>query len=67
MLVEQNAAMALSLADRAYIIENGVTVRSGVASELAADDEIRALYLGIGEGGARSSYRSAFEAGRSEP
>lgn len=67
LLVEQNAAMALSLADRAYIIENGVTVRSGVASELAADDEIRALYLGIGEGGARSSYRSAFEAGRSEP
>ncbi len=67
LLVEQNAAMALGLADRAYIIENGVTVRSGVASDLAEDDEIRALYLGIGEEGARTSYRSVFEAKRAEP
>ena len=64
LLVEQNAAMALDLADRASVIENGRTVREGDADELAGDDEVRAAYLGIGESGGRFSYRERFEAAR---
>ncbi|GEK33670.1 ABC transporter ATP-binding protein [Kurthia sibirica] len=46
LLVEQNANMALSIADRAYVIETGKVVLSGRASELQKSDEIRAAYLG---------------------
>jgi len=46
MLVEQNAAMALDLADRAYLIETGRVVRSGTAETLKRDDSIRKSYLG---------------------
>jgi branched-chain amino acid transport system ATP-binding protein len=47
LLVEQNVHQALDLADRAYVLENGRTVRAGTAAELLADDSIREAYLGL--------------------
>jgi branched-chain amino acid transport system ATP-binding protein len=46
LLVEQNANMALSIADRAYVIETGKIVASGSAEELNQSDQIRKAYLG---------------------
>ena len=46
LLVEQNASMALDLADHAYLIETGRVVLGGKASELKADDAVRKSYLG---------------------
>lgn len=46
LLVEQNATMALGIADRGYLIEVGTIASSRPASELAGDDAIRAAYLG---------------------
>ncbi|RBY85640.1 ABC transporter ATP-binding protein [Blastococcus sp. TF02A-30] len=46
LLVEQNAAQALKIADRAYILETGEVVREGLGRELADDDSVRAAYLG---------------------
>ena len=46
MLVEQNAHMALSIANRAYVLETGEVVLQGVAAELAANPEVRKAYLG---------------------
>lgn len=46
LLVEQNANMALSIADRAYVIETGRVVLSGTAEELNASDQIKMAYLG---------------------
>jgi branched-chain amino acid transport system ATP-binding protein len=47
LLVEQNVHQALDIADRAYVLENGCTVRTGTAAELLADDAIQAAYLGL--------------------
>lgn len=47
LLVEQNVHQALDLADRAYVLENGRTIRTGTAAELLADDAIQAAYLGL--------------------
>ncbi|WP_375483596.1 ABC transporter ATP-binding protein [uncultured Jatrophihabitans sp.] len=46
LLVEQNAAQALALADRGYVLETGEIVLEGTGRELLADDRIRAAYLG---------------------
>lgn len=46
LLVEQNAQMALSVADRAYVIETGRISLSGTGEELAKSDEVRKAYLG---------------------
>ncbi|MGA9101534.1 ABC transporter ATP-binding protein [Aeromicrobium sp.] len=46
VLVEQNAAMALSVSDRAVVLEVGRVAMSGPARELSESDEIRRLYLG---------------------
>ncbi|MBO4704543.1 MAG: ABC transporter ATP-binding protein [Spirochaetaceae bacterium] len=46
LLVEQNAFKALSIADRAYILETGSVVKTGAASELISDDSVRSAYLG---------------------
>lgn len=46
LLSEQNAAMALGCADRAYVLQSGQIVTSGSAHELAETDEIRQMYLG---------------------
>jgi branched-chain amino acid transport system ATP-binding protein len=48
LLIEQNAAAALDIADRAYVMENGRIVTSGSGRELAADDAVRRAYLGGG-------------------
>ncbi|MDH6213322.1 ABC transporter ATP-binding protein [Streptomyces pseudovenezuelae] len=47
LLVEQNAALALRLATRAYVLEVGEVTLSGPADELAASDEVRRRYLGV--------------------
>jgi len=46
LLVEQNAAMALAVAHRGYVIETGAIVLSGTAAELADNPEVRRAYLG---------------------
>lgn len=46
LLVEQNANLALSIADRAYVVETGRIVLSGTAEELNASEEIKKAYLG---------------------
>ncbi|MFE8696672.1 ABC transporter ATP-binding protein [Cytobacillus sp. FJAT-53684] len=46
LLVEQNAHMALSIANRAYVIETGRVIVSGTAAELQASEEIKNAYLG---------------------
>ncbi|MBE5807591.1 MAG: ABC transporter ATP-binding protein [Clostridiales bacterium] len=46
LLVEQNAQMALSIADRAYVLGTGQVTMSGPAEEILADDRVRAAYLG---------------------
>ncbi|WP_425805888.1 ABC transporter ATP-binding protein [Desulfitobacterium sp. Sab5] len=46
LLVEQNAHMALSIADRAYVLETGKIVLSGKANELASSKEVQKAYLG---------------------
>ena len=46
LLVEQNAQMALSIADRAYVLETGKITLSGTGKELAESDEVRKAYLG---------------------
>ncbi len=46
LLVEQNALMALEVADRAYVLESGVVTLKGTGPELAKDDNVRRAYLG---------------------
>ena len=46
LLVEQNAQMALSIADRAYVLENGQISLSGTGAELARSEQVRKAYLG---------------------
>ncbi|MBQ6431748.1 MAG: ABC transporter ATP-binding protein [Oscillospiraceae bacterium] len=46
LLVEQNAGMALDIADRAYVLETGRITLSGTGSELAQSDEVKKAYLG---------------------
>ena len=46
LLVEQNASMALAVADRAYVLETGKIVFEGKASDLQEDPKVRAVYLG---------------------
>jgi len=46
LLVEQNAAQALKRANRGYILETGEIVREGTGAALAADDAVKAAYLG---------------------
>jgi len=47
ILVEQNVAVSLKLASRAYVLENGRIVMSGTGGELLHDDRVRQAYLGI--------------------
>jgi branched-chain amino acid transport system ATP-binding protein len=46
LLVEQNASLALELADQAYLIETGTIAFSGTGAEIRDDDSIRNAYLG---------------------
>jgi branched-chain amino acid transport system ATP-binding protein len=47
LLVEQNVALSLRLASRAYVLENGRVTLSGAGAELLADDRVRSAYLGL--------------------
>jgi branched-chain amino acid transport system ATP-binding protein len=47
VLVEQNVAVSLKLANRAYVLENGRMTLSGTGEELLADDRVRQAYLGL--------------------
>ena len=47
LIVEQDATSTLRIADRVYVLEHGRTIREGRASELAGDEYIRQVYLGV--------------------
>lgn len=59
LLVEQNAAMALSIADHGYVMETGNIVLDGPAKSLLEDEDVKEFYLGLhaGEDGERKSFR----------
>ena len=57
LLVEQNASLALAVADSGYIMENGKIVIDGSAERLAADPDVREFYLGVGGAGESRSFR----------
>jgi len=57
LLVEQNATMALAVAHRGYIMENGKIVIDGSAEHLASDPDVREFYLGMGGGGEARSFK----------
>ena len=57
VLVEQNATLALDIADHGYVMENGRIVLEGAAESLARNSDIQEFYLGLNEEGARKSYR----------
>ncbi|HEX3884576.1 MAG TPA: ABC transporter ATP-binding protein [Stellaceae bacterium] len=57
VLVEQNAALALAIADHAYVMENGRIVLEGAAESLRQNSDIKEFYLGLNEAGTRKSYR----------
>ncbi|MQA26824.1 MAG: ATP-binding cassette domain-containing protein [Micromonosporaceae bacterium] len=57
LLVEQNATMALSIAEHGYVMETGKIVMDKPAADLLADEDIREFYLGLGAEGAAKSFR----------
>jgi branched-chain amino acid transport system ATP-binding protein len=58
LLIEQNATMALSVAEHGYVLENGKIVMDAPAATLLADADVREFYLGLGaEGEAARSFR----------
>ena len=57
LLVEQNATLALTIADHGYVMENGRIVLEGTAVSLRDKADIKEFYLGLTEVGARKSYR----------
>jgi branched-chain amino acid transport system ATP-binding protein len=58
LLIEQNATLALSIAQHGYVLENGRVVKAGPGPELLADQDIQEFYLGVGAAG-RRSFRDA--------
>jgi branched-chain amino acid transport system ATP-binding protein len=57
LLVEQNATLALAIADHGYVMENGRIVLEGSAAALRDNADIKEFYLGLTEVGTRRSYR----------
>jgi branched-chain amino acid transport system ATP-binding protein len=57
LLVEQNASLALTIAEYGYVMENGRIVLDGTAGALRENADIKEFYLGLTEVGARKSYR----------
>jgi branched-chain amino acid transport system ATP-binding protein len=57
LVVEQNANIALSIADYGYIMENGRIVLDGEVDKLIDNEDVREFYLGMGDLGTRKSYR----------
>jgi branched-chain amino acid transport system ATP-binding protein len=66
LLVEQNAGVALAIADYGYVLENGRVVLEGAAAELRGRREIQQSYLGQASGEERRSYRALRHAPRPE-
>ena len=64
LLVEQNVAAALAVADYGYVMENGRVVLDGLPERLRAHQDIREFYLGAGSG-ERKSYRDVKQYRRS--
>jgi len=65
LLVEQNAQVALDVADYGYVMENGRIVLDGTPARLRAHDDVREFYLGAGGGEGRRSYREVKQYRRS--
>ncbi len=65
VLVEQNAAAALAVADYGYVLENGRCVLDGDSARLRAHGDIQEFYLGRSQGGERGSYRAVKQYRRS--
>ena len=61
LLAEQNALMALSVVQYAYLMEGGRVVSQGPAEELARDDTVRRFYLGMADHEEHQSYRKILE------
>ncbi|HYC63875.1 MAG TPA: ABC transporter ATP-binding protein [Reyranellaceae bacterium] len=59
LLVEQNATMALAVAEHGYVMENGRIVLEGAADKLRQNSDIKEFYLSLNEGGGRKSYRDS--------
>ncbi|MGH7359192.1 MAG: ATP-binding cassette domain-containing protein, partial [Candidatus Rokuibacteriota bacterium] len=57
LLAEQNAAMALRVAQHAYVMENGRVVLDGDRATIAENEDIKEFYLGLSGVGSRKSYR----------
>jgi branched-chain amino acid transport system ATP-binding protein len=57
LLVEQNAAATLAIAQHGYVMENGRIVLEGAAAALRENPDVKEFYLGLNEVGARKSYR----------
>ena len=57
LLVEQNAQIALGIAQHGYVVENGRIVFDGPADKLRGNDDVREFYLGLSEAGRRKSFR----------
>jgi branched-chain amino acid transport system ATP-binding protein len=57
LLVEQNATLALTIAEHGYVMENGRIVLDGTAAMLTQNADIKEFYLGLTEVGSRKSYR----------
>jgi branched-chain amino acid transport system ATP-binding protein len=57
LIVEQNARLALDVADHGYIMENGRIVLEGHAQDLRRNPDVQEFYLGLSESGERKSYR----------
>ena len=47
LLIEQNASMALSIADRGYVIANGKVLLSGTGEDLLNNEDVKKAYLGV--------------------
>jgi len=57
LLVEQNARVALSVAEYGYVMENGKVVLDGPADKLRENEDVREFYLGLSQVGEKKSYR----------
>ena len=57
LVVEQNARVALQLADYGYVMENGHIVLEGTGADLRNNEDVREFYLGLNIAGERKSYR----------
>jgi branched-chain amino acid transport system ATP-binding protein len=58
LLVEQNANLALSIADYGYIMENGRVVLDGEPEKLRSNEDVKEFYLGGGGEGGKKSYKN---------